>query len=113
MSTNGHASGNTLARVTYKPVGAIAGAAGGVIAGSIFKRLWKAFSGQAKPPKATRAGDSWGEVLVAAAVQGLIFALVKAAVDRAGALAFQKATGAWPGDEPPPRKVPAEAAAAR
>ena len=36
--------------------------------------------------------------LPAAALQGAIFALVKAAVDRGGAEGFRKLTGVWPGD---------------
>ena len=37
------------------------------------------------------------EVLAAAALQGAIFAVVKAAVDRGGAVGVQKLTGEWPG----------------
>ena len=35
-------------------------------------------------------------VLAAAAVQGAIFALVRAAVDRAGATGVKRLTGSWP-----------------
>ena len=38
------------------------------------------------------------EVVLAAAIQGAIFAATKAAIDRAGARGFTKVTGAWPGD---------------
>jgi hypothetical protein len=41
---------------------------------------------------------SWREVLPAAALQGAIFALVKAVIHRNGARGFQKLTGTWPGD---------------
>jgi hypothetical protein len=37
-------------------------------------------------------------VLIAAALQGAIFAVTKAAIDRAGAQGFSKLTGSWPGD---------------
>ena len=36
--------------------------------------------------------------LVASAIQGAIFATVKAVVSRGGARAFQRLTGEWPGD---------------
>ena len=39
------------------------------------------------------------EVLLAAALQGAIFGLVKAAVDRGAAEGTRKVTGAWPGEE--------------
>lgn len=85
----------------YKPLGMLFGALGGVAAGALFKQVWKVVAGEPEPPKATQAGRSWGEVLAAATIQGAVFALVKAAVDRGGATAFQKATGTWPGEEEP------------
>jgi Protein of unknown function (DUF4235) len=47
-------------------------------------------------PKATDRQRSWKEVLAAAALQGAVFGLIKATVDRAGAKGFERATGAWP-----------------
>ena len=41
----------------------------------------------------------WGEVLIAATLQGAIFALVKAAVDRGAAEATLRLTGIWPGED--------------
>jgi hypothetical protein len=38
------------------------------------------------------------EVVIAAAIQGAIFAATKAAIDRAGARVWTRATGNWPGD---------------
>jgi hypothetical protein len=50
-------------------------------------------------PKATDARHGWGEVLAAAALQGAIYALVKAAVDRGAAEGTRKLTGIWPGED--------------
>ena len=47
-------------------------------------------------PNATDEDRGWGEVLTAAALQGAIFAAVKAAVDRAGATGMRRVTGRWP-----------------
>ena len=96
-------------KLLYKPFGLILGALGGMVGGALFKRIWKLSSGQDDTPSATAHNYTWREVLTAAAIQGAIFGLVKAAVDRAGATAFEKATGIWPGDEP---DVDADAAAA-
>jgi hypothetical protein len=85
-------------KLLYKPLGLLFGVLGGLAGGAIFKRIWKWTSGQDEPPKATEEDYGWREVLIAAAVQGAIFGLVKAAVDRAGATAYRKATGTWPGD---------------
>lgn len=49
-------------------------------------------------PKATDA-RSWPEVFFAAALQGAIFALVKAALDRSAAAGPRKLTGTWPGED--------------
>lgn len=48
-------------------------------------------------PDATDEHRTWQEVLIAAALQGAIFAVVKAAVARAGAVTTRRLTGTWPG----------------
>jgi hypothetical protein len=80
----------------YKPLGWGLGLASGLLAGLVFKQVWKAVTGDAEAPEATDEDRGWGEVLAAAAVQGLIFALVRAAVERAGAQGVAKVTGHWP-----------------
>jgi Protein of unknown function (DUF4235) len=85
-------------KLLYKPLGIAFGVLGGILAGSVFKQIWKKVADEEDAPKATERERGWGEVLPAAALQGAIFALVKAAVDRGGAQGFEKLTGAWPGD---------------
>ena len=87
-----------MAKALYTPVGIIFGVLGGIIGGAIFKQVWKMVSNQDDAPAARESEYSWGEVLPAAAVQGAIFAVTKAAVDRGGAKGFEKLTGVWPGD---------------
>ncbi|MFJ6939898.1 DUF4235 domain-containing protein [Streptomyces sp. NPDC101132] len=84
------------AAITYKPVGMVLGTVGGLAAGALFKQLWKVLGHEEDAPDATDEERTWREVLVAAAIQGAIFALVKAAVDRAGATTVRKVTGTWP-----------------
>ncbi|WP_374772860.1 DUF4235 domain-containing protein [Streptomyces sp. NBC_01310] len=85
------------AKVAYRPVGLALGAVSGMIAGAAFKQAWKMIEGEGDAPSATDEDRSWREVLIAAALQGAIFAVVKAAVDRSGAVAARRATGTWPG----------------
>ena len=66
----------------YKPVDLIAGMVGGLLARLIFKRAWKLI-GRGDSPEPTDERRGWGEVLLAAMLQGAISALVKAAVDAA------------------------------
>jgi hypothetical protein len=64
--------------------------------------VWKVAAGEEEAPAATDVRRGWREVLTAAALQGAIFALVRAAVDRATAEGTRKLTGVWPGDDSQP-----------
>jgi predicted metal-dependent enzyme (double-stranded beta helix superfamily) len=87
-----------MAKLLYKPLGITFGVLGGILAGALFKQVWKLVASEEDAPQATEKERGWGEVLPAAALQGAVFALVKAAVDRSGAEGFERLTGAWPGD---------------
>ncbi|MGW3108413.1 DUF4235 domain-containing protein [Streptomyces sp. NPDC001100] len=81
----------------YKPLGMAMGALSGMLAGAAFKQVWKRLGHDDDTPNATDEQRTWPEVLSAAALQGAIFAGVKAAVDRGGATAVRRLTGTWPG----------------
>ena len=83
----------------YKPVNLIASMLGGLLAGLIFKEVWKIIGRGDDVPKPTDERPGWGEILLAATLQGAIFAVVKAAVDRGAAEATRKLIGIWPEDE--------------
>ncbi len=85
-----------MTKLMYRPVGWIAGAAAGVLAGALFKQAWRLAAGEDDAPDALDEQRGWTEVLAAAALQGAIFAIVKAAVDRASATGVRKMTGTWP-----------------
>jgi hypothetical protein len=91
---------STSAKILYRPLGLTSSILGGVVAGQVFKQVWKraAPGDQADPPRALESEYRLRQVLVAAAVQGAIFAVVKAVIDRGGARAFERWTGEWPGD---------------
>ena len=86
------------AKLAYKPVGLVGGILAGVISGVIFKQIWKQIADEEDAPGALESEYSMREVVLAAAIQGAIFAATKAAIERAGARGFSKLTGAWPGD---------------
>ena len=86
------------AKLAYRPVGILAGVAAGAISGVIFKQVWKRVARQDDAPDALQSEYTLPRVIVAATIQGAIFAAVKATVDRLGAQGFQKLTGEWPGD---------------
>ncbi|MFE2553440.1 DUF4235 domain-containing protein [Streptomyces sp. NPDC059355] len=83
-------------KVAYKPVGLALGAGAGLLAGALFKEVWKLAGHEDDVPNATDEERHWREILIAAAIQGAIFALVKAAVQRSGAVAVRRVSGTWP-----------------
>jgi Protein of unknown function (DUF4235) len=89
---------STAAKVAYRPVGLLSGMIGAAIAGMVFRQLWKRVSDEDDAPDALEREYPWREVILAAALQGAIFAVVRAVINRGGAEAFRKVTGTWPGD---------------
>lgn len=85
-------------KLAYKPIGLVAGAITGAVAGLVFKQIWRIATHQDDTPNATDEDRGWTEILIAAALQGAIFAVVKAAVDRGGAAGVRQMTGKWPTD---------------
>jgi hypothetical protein len=88
-----------MTKLMYKLVGMAVSVLGGMLAGAIFKKAWQLAAGGDEAPKATDAHRGWPEILGAAALQGALFAVVRAALDRATAVGTEKLTGTWPGDE--------------
>lgn len=80
-------------KLLYKPLSLAISALGGVLAGAVFKKSWQAISGEPEAPKATSTEHRVREVLLAAALQGAIFGVIKAALDRGGAEAYERTTG--------------------
>ncbi|TPG34959.1 DUF4235 domain-containing protein [Mycolicibacterium hodleri] len=90
---------STTAKVLYRPFGLIGSILGGLIASAIFKQVWKRASPGEKsdPPKPLETSYPLKEILVAAAVQGAIYSVVKTVIDRQGARMFERWYGEWPG----------------
>lgn len=93
-------------KLFYKPLGLILGVIAGILGRKVFDRVW-ALIDEEEPPKATTEDAGWAKALTAVALQAAIFAVVRAAVDRAGAAWFRDFTGVWPG---PKRQEPTDGA---
>jgi uncharacterized protein DUF4235 len=87
------------AKILYRPVGLISSVLGGLVAGALFKQVWKRASPGVEddPPTALQTEYPFKEILLAAALQGVIFSVVKTVIDRQGARVFERWTGEWPG----------------
>lgn len=98
MSTEKRSS--TSAKILYRPWGLVASLLGGLIAGQIFQQLWKRLDPDSSedPPRPLQSEYRLPKVLLAALLQGAIFSVVKALINRGGARAFERWTGEWPGD---------------
>jgi hypothetical protein len=84
----------------YKPFGIVLGIIGGFLGRKAFDFIWTKVDDE-EPPEPTTQQTSWRRVLAAAAVQGMIFRVVKSAVDRWGAERWYHLTGSWPGEKRP------------
>lgn len=89
-----------LTKELYRPVGWVCSVVAGLVAGVVFKRLWRRIThgDHGRAPSALQSEYPLPEILVAATLQGAIAGGVKALIDRGGARAFQRWTGEWPGD---------------
>ena len=66
-----------MIKLLYKPVSMLVSVRGGMLAGAIFKKAWKIIGREDDMPEATDARRSWRQVMLAAALQGAIFAAVR------------------------------------
>ncbi|OZM70369.1 hypothetical protein CFN78_25975 [Amycolatopsis antarctica] len=91
---------STSAKILYRPIGLVSSTIGGLVASVVFKKIWqRADPGDhPDPPGALETEYPLKKILIAAVVQGAIYSVVKTIIDRAGARAFERWSGEWPGD---------------
>ncbi|MFF8990731.1 DUF4235 domain-containing protein [Streptomyces sp. NPDC014983] len=80
----------------YQPIGFALSWVSGAVAGLAFKQAWKAIRHEEDAPTALDEDRRLRDILLAAALQGAIFAVVRSAVNRTGAKAIARSTGVWP-----------------
>ena len=88
------------AKILYRPWGLVASLVGGLIAGQVFQQVWKRLDPDSSddPPKPLESEYRLRKILIAALIQGAIFSVVRALINRGGARVFERWTGEWPGD---------------
>src|SRR5262249_46001668 len=84
----------TRDEVPYQLLSLGTGLLGGAIAGALVTRIWRAFSGSDELPNPTALERHNREVLIASAIQGAVFGLVKAALSRLTAKGYWRVTRA-------------------
>ena len=84
---------STISKALYLPLSLATSVGGGLLAGALFSQIWKHINDSEQPPPDPKdLNRSARASLSAAALQGLVFGLVKAAVDRTGARGYQAVT---------------------
>jgi Protein of unknown function (DUF4235) len=74
----------------YKPFGRLLAVFSGVLATFLFRRIWRSIRHEPHAPVSTDRDKGWAEIAAAGAMQGAIFGVTKALVDRAGAAGFAR-----------------------
>ena len=83
----------SAAKALYKPLSLVSSVVGGLLAGKIFTEIWQRINpSDEEPPEPEDLNRSTREAFVAAAVQGLIVGLVRAALARGQAKGFRALT---------------------
>jgi hypothetical protein len=90
-------------KLIYKPIGIVLGILAGLLGRRVFNFAWSRIDDE-DPPKATTEQANWTKILMAAALQGVIFRTTRVVVDRYAARGFKFLTGAWPGEKRPDPK---------
>jgi Protein of unknown function (DUF4235) len=93
-----------VSKALYSPLSIARSVTGGVLASALFGQIWKRLSNEEPaPPNPKDLSRSSGAVLLGAGLQGLVFGIVKAAVDRVGARGYNAITD----DDPVVGSLPA------
>ncbi|OBA80072.1 hypothetical protein A9W99_18370 [Mycobacterium sp. 1164966.3] len=80
-------------KAVYSSLSIATSVAGGLLAGEVFNQVWKRLSHTEQPPPEPKdLNRSTRAALAAAGLQGLVFGVVRAAVDRVGARSYQAVT---------------------
>ena len=80
-------------KMLYLPLSITTSVAGGLLASALFSQVWKRIDEpNREPPDPKDLDRPAAKALTAAAIQGLVFGLVRAAVDRAGAKGYHALT---------------------
>jgi Protein of unknown function (DUF4235) len=89
-----------MAKLLFIPVSIAAGLLAGSISRKVFDQLWGLVDAE-EPPDAKHRDIPWTKLLIAGAIQGAIFRMVKESMDHGSRRAFYRTTGSWPGEERP------------
>jgi Protein of unknown function (DUF4235) len=89
-----------MGKVVFLPVSVGGGLLAGLIGKKLFGLIWGLIDDQ-EPPESGHRRIHLGKLVLALAIEGALFSLVKGLVDHGSRRAFARITGSWPGEEEP------------
>lgn len=89
-----------MSKLIFRPVSIVAGLVAGLIGKKLFKSLWRVVDDE-QPPKPEERPVPIGKLVLALALEGALFRLVKGLAEHGSRHAFSRLTGLWPGESPP------------
>jgi hypothetical protein len=87
-------------KLLFLPFSIIAGLIAGKLAERIFDGIWRLFD-EEEAPGAEHREVPVVKLVLALAIQGAVFRLVRGLVDHGARHGWQNLTGSWPGEEAP------------
>ncbi len=89
-----------MGKLLFIPVSVGGALLAGFVSTKIFEQIWQLFDEQ-EPPDSKHQDVQWSRLLLAGAIQGANFRMVKEATDQESRRAFYRVTGSWPGEKRP------------
>jgi len=86
-----------IMKLLYVPFAMVVGAISSSVAIKLWRRTWRTLARDDRLPKPLDRDRGWVEIIIASAVRGMIFGVVRAVFRRGGAKAFAHVTATWPG----------------
>jgi hypothetical protein len=87
-------------KLLFAPLSLLAGIVAGIIGRKAFEKAWQ-LTDDEEPPHPEHRQASWPKLIAALVLEGAIFRLIKGLADHGARRSFERATGAWPGEEAP------------
>jgi len=89
-----------MLKVMFAPFRLAGGVVAGLLAKSLFQRIWRLIDRDQAPDPGQRR-ISLGKLAAALLLEGAVFKAVRGLVDHGTRVAFSRLTGRWPGEERP------------
>ncbi len=89
-------------RLLFAPISIAIGLASAMVSKRVFNAIWGMLDEEEAPSPKDR-DVPWAKLVAAGALQGMVFRLVRIAVDRGLRHGVMSVTGRWPGERRPDR----------